>query len=367
VSGGFSNPLVGGNGALVYPQIMSPNFDLANPGASPNPSWAILKSGLAYFFGLALAGGTITGPDYVINADGAFFYSGAPADGNLLVSIAGSGGTDDEGNAYLAGIVQYDPTGSGNVVQVLDGELNFINTALPSEVTFEINDSGNVQVAGGQLVLLEALAADAGVTFAPISLPSAPAAGVTVWANASGTALQSLNQQDQTGDIPAVITDAGPHTANTSGLLNVSNAYAIKAGDAQPGTVYRITAGGYGVQAGTAPVNLTVTCTAFGVTTFGESIMAAAGVPAGDTFHWRFTCDVVVTGAATARAVSLFTWNQAATGGTTSTAAGGQTSAVDTAISTAAATTIAVQALWASTTNGPSMTGIYSTLERLGP
>lgn len=112
MSGGFSNPLVGGGGALVYPSVHSPNFDVADPLASPSPSWAILKTGIAYFFGLDITGGTITGPDYIINSAGAFFYNGAPAAGNLLVSIAGAAGADEFGNAYIAGSALYGAGGS---------------------------------------------------------------------------------------------------------------------------------------------------------------------------------------------------------------------------------------------------------------
>lgn len=100
---GFSNPIVGGGGSLVYPQIKSPGFNIANPGASPTPSWAILKNGLAYFFGLILFGGTIMGPDYIINTSGIFIYSGTPALGNLIGSWAGASGTDASGNLYPAG------------------------------------------------------------------------------------------------------------------------------------------------------------------------------------------------------------------------------------------------------------------------
>lgn len=112
MSGGFSNPIVGGGGALVYPSVHSPNFNVANPLASPSPSWAILKNGLAYLFGLIITGGTITGPDYIINPAGAFFYNGAPATGNMLASIAGAPGTDAFGNVFTAGIYLYGPGGS---------------------------------------------------------------------------------------------------------------------------------------------------------------------------------------------------------------------------------------------------------------
>jgi hypothetical protein len=75
---------------------------VASPAASPTPSWGILKSGLAYFFGLVLAGGTITGPDYIINSAGIFIFSGTPGPGNLIGSWAGAPGTI-LGNTYPAG------------------------------------------------------------------------------------------------------------------------------------------------------------------------------------------------------------------------------------------------------------------------
>ena len=40
---GFSNPLVGGGGALVYPSIHSPNYVLGVSG------WSINKNGTAQF------------------------------------------------------------------------------------------------------------------------------------------------------------------------------------------------------------------------------------------------------------------------------------------------------------------------------
>jgi hypothetical protein len=101
---GFSNPIIGGGGALVYPSIHSPNFDVAVPTSSPTPSWAILKNGLAYFFGLILQGGTITGPDYIFNAQGLFFYSSTPAVGNLVAWFAPAAGSDQFGNTFTEGL-----------------------------------------------------------------------------------------------------------------------------------------------------------------------------------------------------------------------------------------------------------------------
>jgi hypothetical protein len=68
---GFSNPIIGGGGALVYPAIQSPNFS-----QSAQTGWSIQKNGDAYFFNI-IASGTITatkfiGTEFEINASGAF-------------------------------------------------------------------------------------------------------------------------------------------------------------------------------------------------------------------------------------------------------------------------------------------------------
>lgn len=104
-----NDPVVGGT-ALRRVAINSPNFNLQNPTASPNPSWAILQSGVAFFFGLVLSGGTIIGPDYIIDPTGMFFYSGPPAFGSLSQSIVPGAVaiTDPVGNAALPGFTTYE-------------------------------------------------------------------------------------------------------------------------------------------------------------------------------------------------------------------------------------------------------------------
>jgi hypothetical protein len=97
------NPVVAAS-ALRIPAITSPGFNLQNPDASPTPSWAILSSGLAYFFGLVLQGGGISGGTFIINNAGIFIYSGTPAGGNLIGSWTGAAGDDDFGNPYPEGL-----------------------------------------------------------------------------------------------------------------------------------------------------------------------------------------------------------------------------------------------------------------------
>lgn len=80
--GGWQDPVVGGT-ILRIPGIQSPNFSMAGQSG-----WAILQSGLAFFFNVVLSGGTITGPDFIFNPQGLFFYSGSP--GGPVAPVSGS-------------------------------------------------------------------------------------------------------------------------------------------------------------------------------------------------------------------------------------------------------------------------------------
>lgn len=101
---GFQNPIVGGT-ALRIPAIQSPNY---TPGSL---GWIIKIDGSAEFNNLTIRG-TFNGPDYTINAQGAFFYLGTPANGNLIASVASTAGTDSFGNPYLSGFTSYDYPGN---------------------------------------------------------------------------------------------------------------------------------------------------------------------------------------------------------------------------------------------------------------
>lgn len=94
MSGGFSNPLVGGGGALVYPSIHSPGFVTGSNG------WTINKDGSAEFNNVIIRNGQIV-------SGTSLYYSGAPAANTLSKSIAVAGGTDPFGNVYLPGFSNY--------------------------------------------------------------------------------------------------------------------------------------------------------------------------------------------------------------------------------------------------------------------
>ena len=111
----FSNPVVGGGGALVVPVIRSPNFSLAG-----QTGWAVYANGDAYFFSVT-ADGAVTANTVVIkgSGDGVFIYDGAPALGSLILSLASAAGTDAYGNEYSGpGISLSTPGLTPNAIQI---------------------------------------------------------------------------------------------------------------------------------------------------------------------------------------------------------------------------------------------------------
>lgn len=99
---GFSNPIIGGGGSLVYPSIHSPNFVHNISG------WTIKKDGSAEFNNLSIRG-TFNGNNFILNSTGFFLYRGTPALGNLAGSFvpANITGTDQFGNTFLGGETTY--------------------------------------------------------------------------------------------------------------------------------------------------------------------------------------------------------------------------------------------------------------------
>lgn len=112
----FDNPVTAGT-VLVRSAIQSPGFLTGVSG------WTVNIDGSAEFNNLLLRG-TFLGTDYIMNAAGAFFYSSAPAAGNLVASIASGAGTDAFGNGYLGGLSTYDNAG-GAVVNIQGNTLSY--------------------------------------------------------------------------------------------------------------------------------------------------------------------------------------------------------------------------------------------------
>jgi hypothetical protein len=210
---GFNNPLTGLNGSLIYPQIKSPNFDLAT-----QTGWAILKNGNAYFFNV-VATGTITasefiGTDFIIDSAGMFFYNGTPAAGNLILALAPVSGTDAFGNNYGAGFTA-GATGSQEQIRfgVLAGSpleffLSGISTAL-NNAALMLNVAGAGSAAHDTLVV-KSSQDTAHVDYSAIQLTGNSNDGVTqstqlqfAYVDTSGTPHFYLTQNEEGLSLPA--------------------------------------------------------------------------------------------------------------------------------------------------------------------
>lgn len=89
---GFSNPIIGGGGALVYPSIHSPDYVTGVSG------WSLKKNG-NFEAANALIRGEFSGTDHIVNATGDFYYDGTPGVGNLSVShVPGTVNVNDDFN-----------------------------------------------------------------------------------------------------------------------------------------------------------------------------------------------------------------------------------------------------------------------------
>ena len=189
------NPVVGGT-VLRRAAIQSPNFVTGVSG------WTINQDGSAEFNNLTLRG-VFKGTNYVINASGAFFYSAAPAAGNLVESVTSAAGTDAFGNVYLAGYTVY--SNSGGV------PLSAMNT-VASALRF-YTWSGSAWVIGPQL--------------------QGPQVGTNSF---------TVVEQSGLSGFPVITsTDTTtPAAVNNTVAAAITAAYTISAKDSQAGTVYEI-------------------------------------------------------------------------------------------------------------------------------
>lgn len=72
--------------------------------------------------GTEIDSATFKGTNWVENSAGMFLYSGTPAAGNLLMSVAPAAGTDAHGNAYQAGACVYGTSPSFTALQEVGGQ-----------------------------------------------------------------------------------------------------------------------------------------------------------------------------------------------------------------------------------------------------
>lgn len=146
-SGIFGYSPLPGEGTLIFSLAAKAGTD---PYGNPYPAGLMTTAG----------GSTIEGDDYVINSAGAFFYSGTPAHGNLIASIASVSGTDQFGNTVFSGVCVYDS--SGNVVEMAAGEVFLFNDSTGIGATLSSEALLIYQNGGGLGNLIVSMASAAG-------------------------------------------------------------------------------------------------------------------------------------------------------------------------------------------------------------
>lgn len=206
---GFANSVIGGAAALIRAAIKSPNYVTGTSG------WSVNKDGSAEFNSLTVRG-TFAGTDYLIGPDGAYFYKGTPAAGNLAFAIPAAGVTQD---------------GFGNAIPNL-------GVALPSAISFATGVGGAfataMSVAGIQFY-------NAATQAGPYTLQG------QILSGSSSVELQfttvTINGQLSL-TIPLTVSGTSANAGLTNGTINGTS------GAASAGTAHTHGAGSYAVTNG---------------------------------------------------------------------------------------------------------------------
>jgi hypothetical protein len=165
-----------------------------------------------------------------------------------------------------------------------------------------------------------------------------------------------------------ILTDTTQFTANTAAALPLCNTYTIPGGTANVGTIYRGRTGGTGTW-GSTQQQLTLQ-QFIGNSSVNQLNVAAAAFAASAPVDWDlwFEYMITVTGASgkcRTRMVLAMSVNNAAANNSNGVIAVRR--AVSVNIDTTVSHTISIEALWASTTGSPTLTGDGVSYERLGP
>jgi hypothetical protein len=377
------------NTALLVPAINSPNFNLQNPTASPSPSWAILQNGLAYFFGLVLSGGTITGPDYIFNQQGLVFYNGAPALGNVVMSIAAASFVDQFGNVITGpGIIAYNQ-GSTGYAALLSGTAPVLVLEPPGTITMTIAPqlqgfADNAGAANEQLlaslfsgqetagnansfvhVFSESndgtVAAQGELGISGVTILQWTQDGVFVWTgNGAMGGRPDFAQVDNTNDTNA-----------NNGTQPCTQQWSVPAGDPKVGTVYEIESPFNGLFE-TATLGFKPSLNGVAQVTSGGDSIGAGFFPAGTAFTGNIRLRMIIRTIGTGGTADIFingdignSGGRASGTNSEATPLSSQLTAV--AFNTQANNTIAIDTVWGAAVANQTITNHGSVFTRKGP
>lgn len=358
-------------GALAIASIHSPNFA---PGVA---GWSFNKDGT-----FQATGGTIVGGNE-------YWYNGPAGPGTLAFSIAGAPTVDQYGNSVLAGYVGYQATSAMQLSS--DGpshthrlaRYTAASQAGPWVLQVEmVLDSTQISISSGLLQAFAGVAVTGGATTDTLNVTSTSTFGAkeTITAGGlavtGGTTTDTLTVNGETTLTPVVMSghpvieqpDQSVIPVVATSNSPVTTAWSIPANDAQAGTVYRLKAGGYGVQ-GSTQETLRIQLSFMGLN-IGSDTLPATVIPASAQFEWTFegTVSVVSNGAAgKARATGEFKIWELNGPASDVLIVGQHTGVADSTVNTTVAQTMSLGASWGSATGAPTITGAWSTLARVGP
>lgn len=195
-----------GGGVFVY----------SGTPAHGNPPIAWMSSGTTDPYGNTLpsttgvaASGTFQAGDTIITTAGIFVYSGTPALGNLIVSIASAAGSDSFGNAYPQGLKVTTGTISGTT----------ISASTFSGTDFIINATGTFYYSGtpaaGNLVMSDV----PGTVQVTDPFGNVAFNGKTMYRFLLGTTWFAYVYQYNSIQAWTASTQAGPYTATNNALI----------------------------------------------------------------------------------------------------------------------------------------------------
>lgn len=265
--GGFSNPLVGGGGALVYPSIHSPNFDQAT-----QTGWAILKDGSAYFFSI-----TVNGDIIISGGNGWFIYNGIAAEGNSPVAYGVAPGVTEDpfGNALPL---------SGAVVSLSGSAW----TALQGGVLYSEAVAGTYSAG-----FVAASSEGAGIMGVNSGLASNTdgATDLLVNSEANGGSVQIIHPSGFTQNMVGA-SGAALSSATVTGTTGALATFTIPANDATSAGIYEFYAFGNGQWGSTQEV-LTLGMSVNGSIVGNAQGPAAAAFAVSALFRWNCTGRIV--------------------------------------------------------------------------
>jgi concanavalin A-like lectin/glucanase superfamily protein len=187
----------------------------------------------------------------------------------------------------------------------------------------------------------------------------------------TGTSIAALSGTGFAGTLPLTQVDTSIFTVTQAAFTQLSKAWTIPANDAQAGTAYRLTVSGAGTQ-GTTTETLTFQLLVFGVA-FASFAVGGSEFPASTAFEFTLICTIAFSSTIAAKAavtgnlsVSSAAVTQLTVGSTVNASGGfGQWTGA-TAVTTATAGTMQLQAKWASASFACTIASGMSIFERLG-